>query len=307
MLPLNPIDIRRKWINLRIMNPLWSVRKGFLLGTLSASCLVGTSLWAIAYLPIFPKPAPESENMLFSPMIVTRTETPQELAWFFIQFPYVSARVQVQRKNRHTFLIIDGPRHREYVVSLAQRSRRVEIYFENEGDKSQVQVFTPGWKRTVSMNGPRVEGESSQADNDQWMWRNPLWNTEHIKIYALGDLWRDAPYKRFSCAGFMHQFLGQAGVHVPILDAWDVAKQPWARISMDELEPGDVLTIRAASESHRRFWGHRITHVGVYLGNGKFIHAATSSPKARRAFVRIAEVTDIQSRIDKVLRPPELL
>jgi cell wall-associated NlpC family hydrolase len=47
--------------------------------------------------------------------------------------------------------------------------------------------------------------------------------------------------------------------------------------------------------------------VGVYIGNGKFIHAATSSVKSKRSWVRIADINDFRKRIDKIIRPPELL
>ena len=126
-----------------------------------------------------------------------------------------------------------------------------------------------------------VVSDETHPDPNLWMWQSPLWNSQHVKIYALADFWLDSPYKKFSCAGFVHQFLGDAGIKVPIQDAWDMAKQPWMRVPVDELEPGDIITIRAASEAHRRFWKHRITHVGVYLGNGKLIHASTASAKAK--------------------------
>jgi len=123
----------------------------------------------------------------------------------------------------------------------------------------------------------------------------------------LTDLWLNAPYRKYSCAGFVHQFLKDAGIDVPVLDAWDMAKLPWTRITRDELEPGDIVTIKAASRAHRRFWGHSITHVGVYIGNGKMIHASTASRKSVRSFIRVVDVNSFGSRVDKILRPPELL
>ena len=56
------------------------------------------------------------------------------------------------------------------------------------------------------------------------MWKGPLWNAEHVKIYGLADLWLDSPYKRYSCAGFVHRFLQDVNVQVPVLDAWDMAQ-----------------------------------------------------------------------------------
>ena len=119
----------------------------------------------------------------------------------------------------------------------------------------------------------------------------------HLKIYSLADMWLDSPYKRYSCAGFVHRFLKDVNVEVPILDAWDMAQLPWVRVPLEELEPGDIITFKALTAQHRRFWGHRITHVGVYVGNGKFIHAATASVKSKRSWVRLADVEDFRNRI----------
>jgi hypothetical protein len=218
----------------------------------------------------------------------------------------VSSNARITPKNHHTFVISDGERHKEYVINFGQRFRRVEIYTP-EDSAYQVQVYTPGQKRVVSFDGSRVTGESTSADGNLWMWKSPLWNAEHLKIYGVADLWLDSPYKRYSCAGFVHRFLKDVNVNVPILDAWDMARLHWVRVPYEELEPGDIITFKALTAQHRRFWGHRVTHVGVYIGNGKFIHAATASVKSTRSWVRIADLDDFRKRIDKIIRPPELL
>jgi hypothetical protein len=285
------------------------VRKGFLIAVLIGTSIVGSSLYAtIAMMPYFQLRNPESGlNPGFTGTLSARAGVPTELAWFFVQYAYLSSDVNIRPKNRHTFVISDNPRGREYVVTLGQSFRRVEIYFRDEKEHSTVHVFTPGRKRIVDMRKSLVAGDETRNDPNLWMWQSPLWNSQHIKIYALADFWLDAPYKKFSCAGFVHRFLGDAGIRVPILDAWDLAKQPWTRVPTDEMEPGDIITIRAASERHRRFWKHKITHVGVYLGNGKLIHASTASAKAKRSYIRVATLEQFNGRIDKVLRPPDLL
>lgn len=287
---------------------LLTVRRGFLLGAMAGFSVAGSVLWAIpSILPYFPGHVPEINVLPAHDIPVARTGVPVEMAWFFVQYPYLSSATELHAKNRHSYIVKDVARKRHYVVSFGQRYRRVEIYTEEGGGTSQVQVYTPGMKRTVWFQGLRVVSQTSASDGNLWMWNNPLWNATHIKLYGLADLWLDSPFKRFSCAGFVHQFLKDAGIQVPVLDAWDMAKQPWVRIPIEEIEPGDVITIKAASAQHRRFWGHRVTHVGVYVGHGKFIHAATSSHRAKRAWVRIADVEDFKPRIDKILRPPELL
>jgi cell wall-associated NlpC family hydrolase len=286
-----------------------NVRRGFLIAALLGTTVLSSTLYAtIAMLPYFQLQQPPLVSGSLRPMLsATRDGVPSELAWFFVQYSYLSGSVHIREKNHHTFVVSDGPRGREYVIRIGQNFRRVEIYFAQDKTHSMVHVYSPGKKRTVDLRGVAVVSDETRQDPNVWMWQSPLWNTQQVKIYALADFWLDSPYKKFSCAGFVHQYLKDAGVHVPILDAWDMAKLPWMQVPVDELEPGDIVTIRAGSEQHRRFWHHRITHVGVYLGNGKIIHASTPSYKARRSYIRIATLDQFRGRIDKILRPPELL
>jgi cell wall-associated NlpC family hydrolase len=283
-----------------------TIRRGFLVGLMIGLSVAGSTLYALSSLPHLPGRPIEPMMHPTSGLNAARLSVPTELAWFFIQFPYVSESATIRSKNRHTFVVSDSARKREYVIQFGQRYRRVEIYSEDRLT-SQTQIFTPGTKRTVQFQGNKIAGQSTQSDPNLWMWRTPLWNATQLKIFGLADLWLNSPYKRYSCAGFVHRFLKDAGVKVPILDAWDLAKQPWTRIPLEEIEPGDIITIEAASPEHRRFWRHRVTHVGVYIGHGKLIHASTPSRKAARSWIKIADVDDFRRRIDKILRPPELL
>jgi len=206
-------------------------------------------------------------------MPIARGEFPSELAWFFIQYPYLSPDCRIIPKNHHTFLVEDGPRRRNYVVNFGQRYRRVELYQQNSRE-SQVQIFTPGSKRTVVFNG-----RASSPNRLSWTATcgcgKALVEPGASQIYGLADRWLDSPFKRYSCAGFVHRFLKDVDVQVPVLDAWDMARLHWVRVPLEELEPGDIITFKALTGPAPAFLGHRVTHVGVYIGNGKFIHAAS--------------------------------
>lgn len=289
------------------MNERLKVRKGFMFGALAGFSVAGSMIWAIpvvsTYLPPYPT---ESKPMSEAVLPAVRDSIPSEMAWFFIQYPYVTTSAQIKPKNHHTYVVSDSAREKEYVVNFGQRFRRVEIYAKGTTD-SQIHVYTPGLKRTVSLKGSLVLSEARYTEPNMWMWKTPLWNQRHLQIFTQVDHWLHSPFKRYSCAGFVSRFLRESDIDVPVLDAWDMAKLPWLRVPIDELEPGDILTMKAVSAQHRRFWGHRITHVGVYIGNGKFIHAATPSRTAKRSWIRIAEIQDFRERIDKALRPPDLL
>lgn len=288
---------------------IWGVRKGFVWGAMAGFCVAGSTLWALSSVQQLLHP-PILESPPFLPSLnfqAVRHDIPAHLAWFFIQYPYLSEKATLLEKTRHTAIVSDPTRGKQYVISFGQRFRRVEIYSSDNAARVTIHVYNPGQKRTVVMENKTIVSKVSTADGNLWMWQSPLWNPKHLKIFGMADFWLNSPFKRFSCAGFVHKYLGDAGVKVPILDAWDMAKLPWTKIADDEMEPGDIIAIKAASDAHRRFWGHSITHVGVYIGNGKYIHAATSSRKAKRAFIRLGEIENIRPRIARVLRPPELL
>ncbi len=87
---------------------------------------------------------------------------------------------------------------------------------------------------------------------------------------AIGQL--GAPYRYggastegFDCSGLVHFSYAKAGKNVPRTTAglWNGARP----IPYGELETGDVLFFRIEG---------KMSHVGLYLGNGRFVHAPVS-------------------------------
>ncbi len=66
----------------------------------------------------------------------------------------------------------------------------------------------------------------------------------------------------FDCSGLVHYSYAKAGKNVPRTTAglWHGARP----ISYGELQSGDVLFFRIEG---------KMSHVGMYLGNGRFVHA----------------------------------
>jgi hypothetical protein len=71
----------------------------------------------------------------------------------------------------------------------------------------------------------------------------------------------------FDCSGLIQYAYGQQGVELPRRSVdqaragREIGKDP------DELRPGDILTFAQS--------GSRISHVGLYIGDGRFIHSAS--------------------------------
>ena len=91
------------------------------------------------------------------------------------------------------------------------------------------------------------------------------------KKYIRG---REGP-NSFDCSGFVYYVITNMGVHTTRYSADAFSKvSGWTKITnINALKPGDLLFWKNGSNSIR------IGHTGIYLGNGKFIHASASNKK----------------------------
>ena len=70
----------------------------------------------------------------------------------------------------------------------------------------------------------------------------------------------------FDCAGFVRRVFSSAGITLPRSAATQFEKG--CAVGIDELQPGDLVFFR---NTYKR----GISHVGIYLGDHQFIHAAS--------------------------------
>jgi cell wall-associated NlpC family hydrolase len=76
----------------------------------------------------------------------------------------------------------------------------------------------------------------------------------------------DSPKKGFDCSGLVYYSFEQMGMKVP-RTAEDQRKAA-DRVKRDDLEPGDLVFFRSSKG--------RVDHVGIYAGDGRFIHSPNS-------------------------------
>lgn len=70
----------------------------------------------------------------------------------------------------------------------------------------------------------------------------------------------------FDCSGLIQYAYGQHGITLPRRSADQATQGDRIDTRLESLLPGDILTFSNT--------GGRVTHVGLYLGDGKFIHSA---------------------------------
>lgn len=89
----------------------------------------------------------------------------------------------------------------------------------------------------------------------------------------------------FDCSGFTMYIYGLMGQTIPhsATSQWDSVG---TFVNRDVLQPGDLVFFRDPSRSN----GKACSHVGIYIGNGDFIHAASGSSSGRQ--VRISNLSE---------------
>ena len=87
------------------------------------------------------------------------------------------------------------------------------------------------------------------------------------KLQGSPYVWAEEGPNQFDCSGFTYYMYGSMGIDIPRV-AREQAKVG-KKISMKQLQYGDLIFF--ATSRNR----HKITHVGMYLGDGWFTHAST--------------------------------
>jgi cell wall-associated NlpC family hydrolase len=78
----------------------------------------------------------------------------------------------------------------------------------------------------------------------------------------------DTPHEGFDCSGLVkYVFDKKVGTDLPRTSA-ELAKLPAKKLQLPALKKGDILFFKTRG---------RIDHVGIYVGNKKFVHAAGRS------------------------------
>ena len=85
-------------------------------------------------------------------------------------------------------------------------------------------------------------------------------------------VWAEEGPDKFDCSGFTYYLYGSMGIELPRV----ARKQARVgkKVRFEELQYGDLLFFATGKHNRRK-----ITHVGVYLGNGWFTHASTVKHK----------------------------
>ena len=90
--------------------------------------------------------------------------------------------------------------------------------------------------------------------------------------------WGGSGGSGFDCSGLIQYAYGQHGIELPRISRDQLRRGDPVDRSVDALESGDILGFSAAA-------GGEPMHVGLYVGDGRFIHSSTSG-------VRISDLSE---------------
>ena len=82
-------------------------------------------------------------------------------------------------------------------------------------------------------------------------------------------VWGGTSPRGFDCSGFVHYVYKQKGINIPreTVSLYNGAR----KVSGDQAKPGDIVFFHRTYNTSKP-----ISHVGIYIGNGKMIHASSS-------------------------------
>lgn len=148
---------------------------------------------------------------------------------------------------------------------VQQQSRKAA---QSSSSRSQKGLTRRLPSRTVALIEQAGKGDKSGSQN--------LTTAQRILRVAsryLGHAYRygGSSARGFDCSGFALHVYRSVGIHLPhSASAQAKLGKPVAR---HQLQPGDLVFFRTR--------GRRISHVGIYIGNGKFIHASSARGRVR--------------------------
>ena len=156
----------------------------------------------------------------------------------------------------------------EYLAQKATDYSFQAIYDEIHREENLARRAAAAKKRVAQIAKATViakkEGKSYHLTEDD---KKKL--LDYARFFKGGKyVWGGTTPKGFDCSGYVQYLYKKHNVNLP-RTAWSQSKQGMP-VDKDHLEKGDLLFFLTDKKR-----GIPVTHVGIYLGNGEFIHAAS--------------------------------
>lgn len=169
---------------------------------------------------------------------------------------YISDKVYIIGINNQWFKVIFG-KHIGYIRS--DYVDLTEIPYENN-DSTKSPLFFVGGKSTGIKPSPEaLNGNTGTTLASQII-------ATAKKYIGVPYLWGGTTPNGFDCSGYVQYVFNIHGIKLPRTSSQQYAAG--YAVSKSNLQPGDLVFFNTS--------GSGVSHLGIYLGNGQFIHASTS-------------------------------
>ncbi len=175
--------------------------------------------------------------------------------------PYASGKnvVEVRSLFAHLYRESDVTKHAPMLTVPFETRLEVEALPDPAKPKRWLTAILPDGRRGMIQTGDiQIPGAPLSIPDDIELAK---------KFMGLPYTWGGTSSYGYDCSGFMQMLIKHRGKLMPrdadIQSAWDGL----AAVDRKDLQPGDLLYFGSSVQ--------RITHTGMYIGDGKFINATT--------------------------------
>jgi hypothetical protein len=171
--------------------------------------------------------------------------------------PYAQAGrfVEVESLFANLYREADVTKHRPLLTVPFEA--RLEVWPTHEEDPRWIEVRLPGGRKAWIQRGDVTPAPAA----------HPLAEVVEFSRRFLGlpYLWGGTSTYGYDCSGFTQMLCRRHGIVIPRDASQQAAWTEMAQVALDQLRPGDLLYFGESPD--------KITHTGMYLGNGEFIDA----------------------------------
>jgi len=161
-----------------------------------------------------------------------------------------------------------SPTHNAAIIQKATEYSLQAIYDELHAAEYQARRAEAARKRAEHYARAKAEAEK-QGLSFSLTPSQKAQLLEDAKYYKGGKyVWGGTTPQGFDCSGYVQYLYRKHHIELP-RTAWAQSKQG-KEVGLEELQKGDLLFFLTDKKR-----GIPVTHVGIYIGNGEFIHAAS--------------------------------
>lgn len=135
-----------------------------------------------------------------------------------------------------------------------------EIPYENNASHKEPIFFVNGQSTGVTPSASALSGNSTSSIQQQIV-------ADAKKLLGTPYVWGGSTPKGFDCSGFVQYVMNMNGISLPRTTTEQYTVGTY--VAKSDLQPGDLVFLQNTYRAG-------ISHVGIYVGDGKMIHASSS-------------------------------